>query len=190
MDLRRRFGSVPSGTHSMTHALRRRALLVSSALWLAPNAAAANPLSLAHLDRAMASYGAAGATLFAALAAITCAGALVHLASRRKWGARERQLVNDLTQTRADLDRSNSFLAAESQILVSWGHAGGEPDIAGDLSLAMEQPAPQRVLAFLLIPWPLLWRPLGFRRSALMASRLPMQRKTKQPFVAANWSWT
>ncbi len=148
MDLRRRFGSVPSGTHTMTHALRRRTLLVSSALWLAPSAAMANPLSLAHLDRAMASHGAAGATLFAALAAVTCAGALVHLASRRKWAARERQLVNDLTQTRADLDRSNSFLASESQILVSWGHAGAEPDVAGDLSLAMEQPAPQRVLAF------------------------------------------
>ena len=148
MDLRRRFGSVPSGTHTMTHALRRRTLLVSSALWLAPSAAMANPLSLAHLDRAMASHGAAGATLFAALAAVTCAGALVHLASRRKWAARERQLVNDLTQTRADLDRSISFLASESQILVSWGHAGAEPDVAGDLSLAMEQPAPQRVLAF------------------------------------------
>ncbi len=87
-------------------------------------------------------------TLFAALAAVTCAGALVHLASRRKWARRERQLVNELAASRADLDRSNSFLAAESQILVSWRHAGDEPEVAGDLGLAMEQPTPLRVLAF------------------------------------------
>ena len=148
MKMRRSFGGVPSGTHMMTHARIRRALLLSTAVVVIPGKSFANTLSLAHIDKAMALHGAAGVTLFAALAAVTCAGALVHLASRRKWARRERQLVNELTATRADLDRSNSFLAAESQILVSWRHAGDEPDVAGDLGLAMEQPTTTRVLAF------------------------------------------
>lgn len=148
MDLRRRFGRVPPGTHSTIHARAQRALLLSSALTAAPGAALANPLSLTSLDRMASTHGAAGVSLFAALAAITCAGALVHLASRRKWALRERQLVNDLARARADLDRANAFLGAEQQILVSWRNASGDPEIAGDLTLAMEQPAPLRVLAF------------------------------------------
>ncbi len=59
MKMRRSFGGVPSGTHMMTHAPLRRALLLSSALALAPGAALANTLSLAHLERSMASHGAA-----------------------------------------------------------------------------------------------------------------------------------
>lgn len=148
MILRRRFGSVPSGTHMTTHTRIRRALLFSSAAISASGAALANPLALSSLEDIAAAHGTAGASLFAALAALTCAGALIHLASRRNWTVRQRQLVNDLAATRADLDRANAFLAAEPQIVVSWRHAQGEPDIAGDLSLAAEQPASLRLLAF------------------------------------------
>lgn len=148
MDLRRRFGRVPSGAHSTIHARARRALLLSTTLTAASVPALAQPLTLAGFDRMAATHGAAGVSLFAALAAITCAGALVHLASRRKWALRERQLVNDLARARADLDRANAFLGAEQQIVVSWRKANGDPEIAGDLTLAMEQPAPLRVLAF------------------------------------------
>ncbi|MFN3890984.1 MAG: ATP-binding protein [Beijerinckiaceae bacterium] len=148
MDLRRRFGSVPSGTQTTTHTRIRRALLLSSAIAIAPCAALANTIALTDIDRIASSHGTAGASLFAALAAITCAGALIHLASRRSWGLRERQLVHDLATARADLDRANAFLASEAQILVSWRHATGDPEIAGDLTLALDQPAPLRVLAF------------------------------------------
>jgi signal transduction histidine kinase len=95
----------------------------------------------------VATHGAAGVSLFAALAAITCAGALVHLASRKSWSARERQLMKDLAFTRSELERANSFLAAEPQIVISWRGARGNPDIAGDVSLA-SQSSPLRVLAF------------------------------------------
>ena len=149
MDLRRRFGSVPPGTHSTTYARKRRKTILISALAAgASGPAIASSLDFSNLDRMAAAHGTAGVSLFAALAAVTCAGALIHLASRRNWAARERQLVNDLAAARADLDRANAFLAAEQQIVISWRSASGDPDIAGDLTLAMETPAPLRVLAF------------------------------------------
>ena len=83
-----------------------------------------------------------------ALAGVATATTLVHLASRKSWRKREAMLTQELTAARTDLHRANVFLAAEKQILIAWGGADEEADIAGDLSLISEIFTPRQVLAF------------------------------------------
>ena len=83
-----------------------------------------------------------------ALAGVATATTLVHLASRKTWRKREAMLTEELTAARTDLHRANVFLAAEKQILIAWGAAEDEPDIAGDMSLISEIFTPRQALAF------------------------------------------
>ncbi|MGE3644399.1 MAG: PAS-domain containing protein [Beijerinckiaceae bacterium] len=92
--------------------------------------------------------GVAGISVVVALVIFSASTAILHLTGRSRWTQRESQLVDDLTKTRAALDRANVFLSAEPQICIAWTSANGEPDIEGDLSLVMDAPVPRRVLGF------------------------------------------
>lgn len=84
-----------------------------------------------------------------------------HLVGRRRWTRREQQLVGELAQTHATLDRAELFLAAEPQIFVVWTDTKGPPTIQGDLSLLAERTSPRQVLIFSAWLEPVVARELG-----------------------------
>ena len=83
-----------------------------------------------------------GLALFAATVS------LGHIGSRRRYQGRENALLGELTETRAKLDRAETFLAAEAQITIAWGLQGNEPEIEGDASVIGDVPVLRSVLAF------------------------------------------
>ena len=90
----------------------------------------------------------AGLPIFVALVIFATSTSLMYVTGRRRWSVRERNLVGDLAETRARLDRANIFLGAEQQVVVAWGSISSEPDIEGEIAILMEAPHPRRVLAF------------------------------------------
>lgn len=115
---------------------------------LTPASALAQTVGPLSVERMHASQPVIAVSVFVALVLFSSTTALLHLAGRRKWVQRERQLAAELGAARAALDRANVFLSAEPQIIVAWGMASGEPEITGDLSLVMDAPSPRRVLGF------------------------------------------
>ena len=89
-----------------------------------------------------------GLSLFVGLVLFSTITALLHLAGRRRWIQRESALSSELNDMRARLDRAETFLAAEPQIVIAWGLQNNEPEIEGDLTLVSDVPAPRRVLGF------------------------------------------
>ncbi len=92
--------------------------------------------------------GLIGISFVVALVLISTITSLLHLTGRKRWLQRESELVGDLTQTRASLDRAQVFLSAEPQIVIAWNSATGEPDIEGDLSIVTDTSVGRRVLGF------------------------------------------
>ncbi len=90
----------------------------------------------------------AGLSLSVGLILFSTVTALLHLAGRRRWHERERNLTAELMESRAKLDRAQVFLAAEPQIIIAWRSATGEPEIEGDLALVTDVPVPRRILGF------------------------------------------
>lgn len=89
-----------------------------------------------------------GMSVAVALGAFATVATLLNLAGRKAWAKREADLVGELGDLRARLDRAQVFLAAEPQIVVAWGSNSDEPDIEGDLSLVTDAPGARRVLGF------------------------------------------
>ena len=84
-----------------------------------------------------------GVTLFAAVVA------LYHLASRRRAQQREAALVAALNAVHARLDRAETFLSVEHQLVIVWGSRSSAPEIGGALDLAgFDSTSPADVLAF------------------------------------------
>ena len=79
---------------------------------------------------------------------VTATVALLHLSSRRRAAQRETSLTLALSEVRADLDRAQTFLAAEPQITIAWGLNSDEPYIEGDPALVSDVPILRRVLGF------------------------------------------
>ncbi|MCI0467904.1 MAG: PAS-domain containing protein, partial [Beijerinckiaceae bacterium] len=92
--------------------------------------------------------GLAELTLIAGLAIISGLVLLRHYASRRRFVENEAKLYRELSSLRAKLDRAGILLGSESQIIITWGEAGGEPDIEGDAGLVLDGTGPLCVLAF------------------------------------------
>lgn len=86
--------------------------------------------------------------LFVGLTFFSTVLALLHLAGRRRAQQKEAALVAALDDARAKLDRAETFLAAEAQVVVVWGLDGGEPEIEGDHTLVSDAPIPRRILGF------------------------------------------
>ncbi len=89
-----------------------------------------------------------GLSIFIGLVLFATITALLHLAGRRRWMQRESALSADLNDLRAKLDRAETFLAAEPQIIIAWGLQSNEPEIEGDLTLVSDVPVARRVLGF------------------------------------------
>jgi len=83
-----------------------------------------------------------GLTLFATLTA------LLHLNTKKRAKEREAALGTELAALRAKLDRTELFLASDTQIVIAWAGLAAEPEIEGDFSLVMETSAGRNVLAF------------------------------------------
>jgi len=54
----------------------------------------------------------------------------------------------ELNALREERDRANALLHSESQLIVVWPAGADEPEITGDVSIAIRSPLPRRVLAF------------------------------------------
>ncbi len=105
--------------------------------------------------RAQAASGFAGAdkavglSLGTGLILFSTLTALLYLAGRRRWALREAELSSEIEQLRQKVERARAFLASETQFAVVWAGARGEPEIEGDVTLALDAAtAPRRVLGF------------------------------------------
>ena len=123
--------------------LRLASCLAGPALLLSGFAARAQAgAGLAGADTAFGLSLGAGLVLFSTITA------LLHLAGRRSWARREAELSSEIEQLRQQVERARAFLASETQFVVVWAGARGEPEIEGDVSLVIDTPAPRRVLGF------------------------------------------
>ena len=126
--------------------LRLAASFAVSPAVLAPGLARGQSLTaLAHIQdphRLIDLSLGAGLVIFATITA------LLHLAGRQRWGKREAELLVESEHLRQQAERARAFLAAETQFVVVWGGARGEPDIEGDVTLVLDAPLPRRVLGF------------------------------------------
>jgi signal transduction histidine kinase len=122
------------------------AVLVGAAV--GPRPAQAGEIFALSIDSLQQNQGLASVAIFVALVTLASLTAILHLAGRRRWTQREAQLAAELSDARAKLDRASVFLSAEPQIIVAWGGSPSDPDIAGDLALVTDAPAPRRVLGF------------------------------------------
>ncbi|BGE86381.1 PAS domain-containing sensor histidine kinase [Methylosinus sp. 3S-1] len=59
--------------------------------------------------------------------------ALAHLTERKRWSRGQARLAAELEAARSKLDRAETFLASEPQLLVSWDGAASEPDVENSL---------------------------------------------------------
>ena len=92
--------------------------------------------------------GVAEMTLIAGLAAVLALTLLLHIFQRRHWMESEAGLYSKLSALQAKLDRAQSFLGAEPQIVIAWSGNCTEPDIEGDAGLVGDGITPQNLLAF------------------------------------------
>jgi signal transduction histidine kinase len=125
--------------------LRLSAWAAGAASLFAPCAARAQSGGIAGVDDA---GGLVGLSLGAGLVVFSTITALLHLTGRQRWSRREAELVSEIDHLRQQVERARAFLAGESQFVVVWGGARGEPEIEGDVSLVVDAPLPRRVLGF------------------------------------------
>jgi signal transduction histidine kinase len=87
-------------------------------------------------------------SLGAGLVVFATITALWHLAGRQRWARREAELSAEIDLLRQEAERARAFLAAESQFVVVWGGASGEPGTEGDVSIALDAASPLSALDF------------------------------------------
>ena len=73
---------------------------------------------------------------------------LFHLTGRQAWRKRELELQAEVETLRQQADRARSFSASDSQFVIVWGGPSNDPEIEGDIGLALEAPLPRRILGF------------------------------------------
>jgi signal transduction histidine kinase len=122
------------------------------ALFLAPTQALFWP-SMAEVETSVAvglrhNSGVAELSLIIGLILFSTLTALFHLIGRRQWIQRDNVLSIELEALRARLDSAELFLAAETQIVITWAGSDDQPDIQGDLGLITDGSGARRVLAF------------------------------------------
>lgn len=83
-----------------------------------------------------------GVIFFAVVTAVTLVRTRVAAAARE---ASYREEIMTLT---AEVDRVNTLLLSDPQIVIAWAAAAREPEIVGDISIVTSAGLPQRVLAF------------------------------------------
>ena len=71
-----------------------------------------------------------------------------HLTGRQAWRRRELELRAEIEALGQQADRARSFGASDSQFVIVWGGSSNEPEIEGDIGLALDAPLPRRILGF------------------------------------------
>ena len=136
-----------------THPSRKRfeAVLVVAALL--PDAAYAQAQSSAVTDY-LAAFAALDRHDTAALVlslGVILFGVVTAIALLRTRARAARLLASrqaELNALREERDRANALLHSEPQLIVVWPAGADEPEITGDVSIAIRSPLPRRVLAF------------------------------------------
>ena len=82
-------------------------------------------------------HNVAGLAILIGLVAFATILSLLHLSERSRWTRRERELSAGLAALSGAHDRAEMFLNAERQVVVTWD-AQGQPEIEGDVSLALD----------------------------------------------------
>jgi len=85
---------------------------------------------------------------FMGLVAFSTTTALVFMRERRRWSARERSLMAEVSNLRSASDRAELLLGAERQFVITWTGRDAEIRFEGDPSVAGEGATARRVLAF------------------------------------------
>ena len=83
-----------------------------------------------------------GAICFAVVTAI------VLVRTRIRAAERETAFRDQIMTLGAEVDRVNTLLLSEPQIVIAWAAAADDPDIVGDVAIVTSAAIPQRVLAF------------------------------------------
>ncbi|MBL1257971.1 PAS-domain containing protein [Methylocystis sp. Sn-Cys] len=84
-----------------------------------------------------------GLALFSAVVAIA------HIGERNGWRRRETELLEELEDARARLDRIKTFMASEPQVFIAWTTPDSEPDVSASTLLPSDAAiSPRRILAF------------------------------------------
>ena len=120
--------------------------------------------SLAALAQAEEAPGLIGLSLGCGLAVFAALTGVMHLIGRQRWARREAELLAETEHLRQQAERARAFLAAETQFVVVWSGARGEPEIEGDVSL-VDVHAPANLSPWCWISTP-GWPPIRRRRLA------------------------
>ena len=136
-----------------THPSRKRFEAVLAVAALLPDAAHAQAQSPLVTDY-LAAFGALDRNDTAALVlslGVILFGVVTAIALLRTRARAARLLAArqaELNALREERDRANALLHSESQLIVVWPAGADEPEITGDVSIAIRSPLPRRVLAF------------------------------------------
>ncbi len=109
---------------------------------------AARADSLAEIAQTEETHGMIRLSVGVGLVIFSAITIIFHLTGRQDWRRQKRELLESLDSLQQETDRARAFLASDSQFVIAWNGAHGEPDIEGDVSLALDAPLPRRVLGF------------------------------------------
>ncbi|MGL4285879.1 MAG: ATP-binding protein [Phreatobacter sp.] len=96
------------------------------------------------------------------------------LRTRARAAAQELRARQEINALKLSLDRANELLTLDPHVVVVWGGQDDEPEIAGDVSLLIDLPAPRRILAFGA------WLPAD--RAAMLDRAVEQLRRAGTPF--------
>ena len=91
---------------------------------------------------------AVGVAVLTGLVIFSTTLAILHIRERNAWTEQERALAGEIASLREATDRADLLLAAERQVIVSWGGRSQEPSFDGDPFLLVDNGNPNRLLAY------------------------------------------
>ncbi len=90
----------------------------------------------------------ASLTLTLALLCFAVLAAIVLMRMRKTAASKETTALDETMALRAEIDRLKTLLLSEPQVLVAWAAGSDEPEIFGDIGIAVPGALTERVLAF------------------------------------------
>ncbi len=129
-------------------------LTLGSSLWPAHANAAPAAQDGTTLDlylRAFAdlrSHEVAGLALIIGVLCFAVVTSIILVRMRQRSSAADAEARREINALTAEVDRVNTLLLSEPQIVVAWAAGDDNPDIVGDVTIVTQATMPQRVLAF------------------------------------------
>jgi signal transduction histidine kinase len=142
-----------SGRRAGRRARLRGAAVVAVAA-AASNEALADPAggplvpTLWSLLLALGPYETAALALTLGVILFAVVTAIMLVRTRARAQANEAAARAEIVALKADLDRANTLLLSEPQVIVAWPAGEEEPEVLGDTSIISRVPVPRRALAF------------------------------------------